>query len=261
MLRRNKEHRQIFDLIRNSNLVLEVLDGRLPSLSRVSTIENFVKKQNIPLILVLNKCDLVPREICEQTKKKFSNDFQTAYISAQNRQGTRILRKMMNRYSSKKSEILVSIVGIPNTGKSSLLNILRGKHVARTGQKPGVTRHLQIVRMSKKVLLYDTPGVIPFDHPQTEIQALMGAISIDDLDDPFTSASFLLDRIRNHYVDGLLERYKLPSIELDNEIIIEEIAKIRRMVLKGGKPNKIEASKVLLREFTSGVIPYWEEIK
>ncbi len=115
--------------------------------------------------------------------------------------------------------------------------------------------------MSKKVLLYDTPGVIPFDHPQTEIQALMGAISIDDLDDPVASASFLLDRIRNHYVDGLLERYKLPSIELDNEIIIEEIANVRRMVLKGGKPNKIEASKVLLREFTAGVFPYWEEIK
>jgi len=69
-----------------------------------------------------------------------------------------------------------------------------------------------------------------------------------------------LDRIRKNYVEGLLERYSLPSIDLENETIIEEIAKKRRMVLKGGVLNINEASKVLLREFTAGVFPYWEKL-
>lgn len=260
MLRRKKEHRKIFELIRKSDLVLEVLDGRLPFLSRVSSIENFAKKVKIPLILVLNKCDLVPQDICEQNKKILSHEYPTVYISAQKRQGTTILRQKMLRYSAKNKEILISIVGIPNTGKSSLLNIIRGKHVAHTGQKPGVTRHLQIVRISNKILMYDTPGVTPFDHPIKEIQVIMGAISIDNLEDPIAVASFLLDRIRKNYVEGLLERYSLPSIDLENETIIEEIAKKRRMVLKGGALNINEASKVLLREFTAGVFPYWEKL-
>lgn len=261
MLRRKKEHRQIFSLIRSSDLVLEILDGRLPYLSRVSSIEEFVKKLGIPLIIVLNKCDLVPQDICEKNKKIFSLEYPTVYISAQNRQGTKILRRKMMRYSTKKKEIVISIVGIPNTGKSSLLNIFRGKHVAHTGQKPGITRHLQIVRISKNILMYDTPGVIPFDHPNKEIQAIMGAISIDNLEDPLNVAFFLLNRMRKHHIDGLLERYNLPSADLDNETIIRSIAKNRGLVLKRGKLNIIEASKVLLREFTAGIFPYWEEME
>ncbi|MFX0085278.1 MAG: GTPase [Candidatus Hodarchaeota archaeon] len=261
MLRRKKEHRQIFTLIRNSDLVLEILDGRLPSLSRVSSIEEFAKKLEIPLIIVLNKCDLVPQGICERNKRIISLEYPTVYISAQNRQGTKILRQKMLRHSSKKQEILISIVGIPNTGKSSLLNILRGKHVAHTGQKPGTTRHLQTVRISKKMLIYDTPGVIPFDHPKEEMQAIMGAISIDNLEDPLNVAFFLLNRIKAHHIEGLLERYNLPSQDLDNSKIIESIAKNRGLVLKGGKLNINEASKVLLREFTAGIFPYWEELE
>jgi ribosome biogenesis GTPase A len=108
--------------------------------------------------------------------------------------------------------------------------------------------------------MYDTPGVTPFDHPIKEIQVIMGAVSIDNLEDPIAVASFLLDRIRKNHVEGLLERYSLPSIDLENEIIIEEIAKKRRMVLKGGALNINEASKVLLREFTAGVFSYWEKL-
>ncbi|UCE12146.1 MAG: 50S ribosome-binding GTPase [Candidatus Heimdallarchaeota archaeon] len=259
-MRRRKEHRQVFELIKNSNVVLEVIDGRLPALSRVSSIEKFTKKLEIPLIIVLNKCDLVPRSICERTKDIFSREYPTVYISTQNRQGTKILRQQIVYLSQKKQEILIAIVGIPNTGKSSLLNILRGKHVAPTGQKPGVTRHLQLVRVSKNILSFDTPGVLPFDHPNIEVQAFMGALSIDNLEDPMKTAFYFLDRIRSNYSDGLVQRYKLSSIEMENEAIITHIAKHRGLLLKGGKPNITEAAKVLMREFTGGLFPYWEEI-
>ncbi|UCG90526.1 MAG: 50S ribosome-binding GTPase [Candidatus Heimdallarchaeota archaeon] len=257
---RRKEHRQVFGLIRNSDIVLEVIDGRLPTLSRVSTIERHLEKLRIPLIIVLNKCDLVPRHICDRTKRIFDQEYPTVYISARNRQGTKILRKKIVQLSRKKQEILVSIVGIPNTGKSSLLNIMRGKHVSPTGQKPGVTRHLQIVRVSKKILMYDTPGVIPFDHPNKELQVFMGAISIEKLEDPLKTSFFFLDRIRNHYSEGFMQRYNLSSLSLDNETIIAHIAQQRGMILKGAQPNITEAAKVLMRELTAGLFPYWEEI-
>lgn len=259
-MRRRKENRQVFELIRNSDMVLEVIDSRLAALSRVSSIEKHLKKLKIPIIIVLNKCDLVPRDICERTKRIFSQEYPTVYISARNRQGTRILRQKIVQLSQKKQEILISIVGIPNTGKSSLLNILRGKHVVSTGQKPGVTRHLQIVRISKKILVYDTPGVVPFDHPNKELQVFMGAVSIDNLEDPLKTSFFFLDRIKDHYSEGLIQRYNLPSLTMDNEAIINHIAQQRRMVLKGAQPNIIEAAKVLMREFSAGLFPYWEEI-
>ena len=259
-MRRRKEHRQVFELIRKSDLVLEVIDGRFPLLSRVSTIEKHIVKLGIPFIIVLNKCDLVPRDICEKSKRVFNQEYPTVYISAQNRQGTKILRKKIVQASRKKQEILVSVVGIPNTGKSSLLNILRGKHVAPTGQKPGITRHLQIIRVSKTILIYDTPGIVPFDHPNKELQAFIGALSIDSLEDPVKTAFFFLDRIRNYYTNGIIKRYNLPSLDLDNEAIISHIAQHRGMILKGAELNLTEAAKVLMREFTSGLFPYWEEL-
>ncbi len=259
-MRRRKEHRQVFELIKNSDVVLEVVDGRLPALSRVSTIEKYLKKLKIPLVIVLNKCDLVPRDICEHTKRILNQEYPTVYISARHRQGTKILLKKILKFSRKEQEILVSIVGIPNTGKSSLLNILRGKHVVLTGQKPGVTRHLQIVRISRKILMYDTPGIIPFDHPDKELQVFMGALSIDKLEDPLKTSFFFLDRIRNHYSEGFIQRFNLPSLSMDNEAIIAYIARQRGMILKGAQPNITEAAKVLMREFTTGLFPYWEEL-
>ncbi|MFX1514820.1 MAG: GTPase [Promethearchaeota archaeon] len=259
-MKRRKEHRQVFELIKNCDLVLEVIDGRLPLLSRVSSIENHLEKLGIPLIIVLNKCDLVPQHICEQTKKIFSEEYPTVYISARKRQGTKILRQNIVKYAIKKKEILISAVGIPNTGKSSLLNILKGKHVVPTGLKPGVTRHLQIIRISQKILMYDTPGVIPFDHPDEELQVFMGASSIDNLVDPLKTAFYFLDRIRNHYTEGFTKRYNIPSLTMDNEEILTHIAHERRMFLKGAQPNITEAAKVLMREFIGGIFPYWEKI-
>ncbi|MFX0122915.1 MAG: GTPase [Candidatus Hodarchaeota archaeon] len=259
-MKRRKEHRKVFELIKNCDLVLEVIDGRLPSLSRVASIENHLQKRNIPLIIVLNKCDLVPKHICEHTKKIISQEFPTVYISARKRQGTKILRKKIVKYAQKKKDILISVVGIPNTGKSSLLNILRGKHVAPTGLKPGVTRHLQTIRITQKILMYDTPGVIPFDHPDLELQVFMGAVSIDNLEDPLKTSFYFIDRIRNHYSEGFIQRYKIPSLSMNNEAIINHIAQQRRMILKGAQPNLMEAAKVLMRELTAGLFPYWEKM-
>lgn len=258
-LKRKKEHRQVFELIKNSDIVLEVVDSRFPEISRVSSIEKHIRALNIPLIIVLNKCDLVPHEISIRTKKIFEKEYPTVYISAQNRQGTRKLRFQIVKLCKKK-EIIISLVGIPNTGKSSLLNILRGKHVAPTGQKPGITRHKQLVRVSRRILIYDTPGIIPFDHPDDNFRAFLGSFSIEKLEDPILAAYFFLDRIRKNNPKGLIQRYKLPSIDVENASILVQIAQQRGILLKKGRLNIPEAAKLLMREFTAGKIEYWEEI-
>ncbi|MHA1941250.1 MAG: YlqF/YawG family GTPase [Candidatus Hodarchaeales archaeon] len=258
-MRRKKEHRWVFELIRESDIVLEVVDGRFPHLTRVSSIENLTSRDKIPLIIVLNKCDLLPRKTCERNKEILIKEFPTVYISTQNRQGTKKLRTQISRLSSKK-EIKISLVGIPNTGKSSLINILRGKHVTPTGQKPGVTRHKQTVRVSKRILAFDSPGVVPFDHPNLNLQAFLGAYSISNLDDPIDTFDYFLNRIRQYNPKGFIERYNLQSVEKPNEVILEIIARKRGIILKGGKLNLIEAAKIIMREFVSGTIPYWEEI-
>ncbi len=102
-MRRRKEHRQVFELIKSSDIVLEVVDGRLPLLTRVSSIENHLEKLKLPLIIVLNKCDLVPRDVCERTKNSFNQEFPTVYISAQNRLGTKILRQKNSTALTKES--------------------------------------------------------------------------------------------------------------------------------------------------------------
>ncbi|MHA1214617.1 MAG: GTPase [Candidatus Hodarchaeales archaeon] len=257
---RRKETRQIFELIKGSNIVLEVIDARFPALTRVSSIESQCKKMNIPLIVVLNKCDLVPREINNISKNKISREFPVVYVSAKERQGTQILRQTIMRNIEKIEDRIAAIVGVPNTGKSSLLNILRGKHVAQTGQKPGVTRNLQLVRISRWLLSYDTPGVVPFDFPDKDLQAFLGATPIEKLENPMKSVFYFLDRIKKNHFEGLMSYYKIPSIDMENEEIIGHIALTRGMKLRGGELNYDEAAKLLMRDFTAGKFEYWESL-
>ena len=151
-------------ILEDSDIILEILDARFIEDTRNLELEEEIKKKNKQLIYVINKSDLLKKK----TKAKLENLKPNALISCKNRTGTKNLRELIKRLakSIKKPEgqfekIIVGVLGYPNTGKSSLINLLIGKASAGVGSDAGFTRGIQKLRLSDEILLLDSPGVIP----------------------------------------------------------------------------------------------------
>ena len=158
------------EVIYNSDVVLEVLDARLIDDTRNVDIENKIKQLNKKLIHVVNKIDLVDIETIKEKLKELTNP---VFISSIQRLGTTILKRKILQIG-KKDKIVVGVVGYPNTGKSSVINILCGRKKARTSSTSGTTRGIQKIRSSDRLMFLDTPGVIPFEDKDVVKHALIG---------------------------------------------------------------------------------------
>ena len=180
ILRRRKEHREIYEMMNESDVTIQVLDARFPQKCRNATIESYAKSKDKQVICCINKADLITQEIAERWKKILSKDLPTVFISAMDRQGTTFLRQQIRRYSPRK-EALVCVVGYPNVGKSSIINVLKGKKSAPTSPKAGFTRHLRTVRITESLQLIDTPGIAPMDILSVEEEVFLGTVSPEDI--------------------------------------------------------------------------------
>jgi ribosome biogenesis GTPase A len=151
-------------IIGNSEIIIEVLDARFVEDTRNLEVEERIKKANKKLIYVINKSDLLKKKDKTKVEKLKPN----ALVSCKDRTGIKNLRELIKRESKgiKKSDdkfdkVTVGILGYPNTGKSSLINLLIGKSSAGVGSDAGFTKGLQKLKLSEEVLLLDSPGVIP----------------------------------------------------------------------------------------------------
>jgi len=257
--RRRKEHRQVYKVIQDSDITVEVLDARFPNLTRSNKVESFIRKRKKPLILCLNKCDLVPRPVNKAWRNCLINIAPTVYVSARYRLGTSQLRKALQRLSQGRSA-RVCVVGVPNTGKSSLINILKGRHSASTSPKAGHTRHIQSLRLSDKLLMYDTPGLSPVATLPFDLQIFLGAIPVEKIDDPLSSLTFIVNRVKQHNINGFLQRYQLLPQQLDSEIelLVSFVAKRRGRIRSDGELDLDETARMIIREFLDGKIEYFE---
>jgi ribosome biogenesis GTPase A len=257
--RRRKEHRQVYRVIQDSDIAIEVLDARFPDLTRSEMIESFIRKKKKPLILCMNKCDLVPRPINKAWRNRLNEIAPTIYVSSRQRLGTKQLRTALQRLSQGQ-KARVSVVGVPNTGKSSLINVLKGRHSASTSPRAGHTRAIQSLRLSDKLLMYDTPGLSPVHTLPFDIQVFLGAIPVEKIDDPLSSLNFILNRIRQHYVKGFLERYQFSIQDLDSEIetLVSHVAKRRGRIRPEGELDLDETARTIIREFLEGKFEYFE---
>ena len=247
------------DSISKVDAVLEILDARLPNASENPLLESLCR--DTLRIKVLNKSDLADPSVTDRWLSYFEHQRKLpaiAVCASQKNQAEKALNYCISRITRNRArKVKVMVVGIPNTGKSTILNTLAGKKIAKTGNVPAVTRHKQRTSLKNNIDIYDTPGILwPVIEPKERAFTLAasGAISDTALDYHeigFFAAGLLLKK----YPNLLLARYtflnELPKDETD---LIEKIGAARGCLKKGGHLNYQKAAEILIRDLRSGKI-------
>lgn len=244
------------------DLVIEVVDARIPSSSRNPIIDQLVKEKQ--RIIILNKSDLSDPKANEAWTEKFKKDGNIVLqMNCMRGQGVPQLYKVLNTLQDKKNEgqvrkrpLRMMIVGVPNVGKSSLINRLTGKKSAKTGDKPGVTKGKQWLTLENGMQLLDTPGILwpKFEDPNVGLNlAFCGSIK-DEILDVATLALELIKVLQVEYPEYLMTRYKLDELTEDVLENMENISRKRGFILAGKRIDYERCGKTLLDEFRGGVI-------
>lgn len=259
-----KTRREIKENLKLVDVVIEIRDGRIASSSSNPEIEEITKGK--PRLILLNKADLSEEKYNKEWIKKLSNE-STRIIQVNSITGAGIKEikpalelLMKEKHDRQKAKGLINIktkamvVGIPNVGKSSFINKMAKNNIAKTGDRPGVTKSKQWIRTSIGVELLDTPGILwpKFEDPMVGLHlAFTGAIK-DEIMDIEELAYKLLERVKDEYGDRLMARYKLDSIPEDVAELMDAIGRKRGMVISGGHIDYNRLSVMLLDEFRGG---------
>ena len=244
------------------DMVIEVVDARIPVSSRNPIIDELISGK--PRFLVLNKSDLADEKSTKDWLKKFEEDYGRAIIldSMHGKGVPELLKRLtnyeneMNAERSRVKRLRVMIVGVPNVGKSSLINRLTGKKSTKTGDKPGVTKGKQWLTMENGMQLLDTPGILwpKFEDPNVGIKlAYCGSIK-DEILDQETLALELIGYLGEEYPNLLMSRYKLDEISEDKLFNMEAIAQKRGFIMAGKRIDYSRTARTVLDEFRGGII-------
>ena len=239
-------------IIEISDIILEILDARFPKEMRNKEIEKLVEKKGKKIIYVLNKSDLTLKR-----DKRFNP---RVFVSCKNKKGVNELRNKIKQEASKIKDlgdynrVQVGVIGYPNTGKSSLINLLIGRNSAKTASEAGFTKGIQKLRLSEDILLLDSPGVIPTNEysmtnqEKISLHAKVGGRSYTQVKNP----ELVLNEIVKSNRKDLENFYKLKFKNAED--LIEKIGKKKGFLKKGGEVNSDRAARDMLKDWQSGNI-------
>ena len=254
-----KAKRLLSEQLRWIDVVIELGDARLPVSSRNPLLKDLLgKKQKL---LLLNKGDLADQKWTEQWVLRLKKESPVLAVSAASGAGVKkIVPQLESMVAGQRAQwsakgirprpMRVMVVGIPNIGKSSLINQLTGGAQAKTGNKPGVTRGNQWIRIHERVELLDTPGMLWPKFEDQEIGRKLASIGTikDEVFDQENLATWVLEWLSTYYPEQLIQysdgANEVPSLEL--------IGKKRGCLIQGGRVDTLKVAQIILREFRAG---------
>lgn len=258
-----KARRMMQEDIKLIDLIIELVDARAPLSSRNPDIDRLGQQKS--RLILLNKADLADGRKNQSWSRYFQEKgFYTAMADARSRAGLKVIHSMIREACKEKVErdrrrgiknrpIRAMVAGIPNVGKSTFINTFAGKACTKTGNRPGVTKGKQWIRLDKDVELLDTPGILwpKFDDPQVgERLAMIGSVK-DEIVNIEELSLRLLTYLREAYPGILQERYGVGESG-ETAAVLENIALGRNCLKKGGVPDYGKAARLLLDEFRGG---------
>lgn len=258
-----KAKRMMQENIKLIDLIIELVDARIPMSSRNPDIDELGKGKS--RIILLNKSDLADARLNQEWESFLKEKgYFVQQLNAKTGAGIKNIQALVQESCKEKIErdrkrgiinrpVRAMVVGIPNVGKSTFINSFAGKACAKTGNKPGVTKGKQWIRLNKNLELLDTPGIL---WPKFEDQkigerlALIGSIN-DEILHVDELAVALIRNLKNSYLDLLEKRYDI-TIDEDAYDTLKKIAIARKCLQKGELPDVDRASSMLLEDFRSG---------
>ena len=258
-----KARRMMQENIKLIDLIIELVDARVPLSSRNPDIDELGK--NKARLILLNKADLAEDRRNDEWLEYFKEKgYSAVKVNSRKGGGIKSIQNVIQEACKEKMErdrkrgilnrpVRAMVVGIPNVGKSTFINSLAGKACAKTGNKPGVTKGKQWIRLNKNVELLDTPGILwpKFDDQTIGMHlAFIGSMN-DNVLDVTELAYQLVKLLATTYPKAVVERYKIEGHE-DPLQVMYQVAEARGCKLKGNQPDLEKTSKIIMDDFRAG---------